>query len=149
MPNKKTHTQIGAISGMAMTICRSDGQLIEDRVLESLGGIIGGYLGGIMPDVLDPPNWPGHRSFTHSVSGGAITLASADSVLSVWENYFRSLSNRFKVRKCEQESDVDRVIFGLLEILSRIAVGIGPGLIAGYFSHLALDCTTPKRLPII
>lgn len=149
MPKRKTHTQVGAVSGATTAFLLSQGQSPENRFLECIGGAIGGHCGGQAPDIIDPPTWPGHRSTAHSYAVGTITISKANAMISSWQNHFRWLAKEFELKKEQQESDLGRIIYGLLEIFSTIAVGFVPGLLAGYVSHLVLDGSTKKGLPII
>lgn len=149
MSKRRTHIQVGTISGATAALFLSQGQLPENRFFECIGGAIGGYCGGRAPDIIDPSTWPGHRSTAHSHVVGTITVSKANAIVSSLQNHFRLIAKEFELKKRQQKSDLACIVYGLLKIISTIAAGFFPGLIVGYISHLILDCSTKAGLPII
>src|SRR6185369_9808892 len=74
MPNRKTHTFVGAGSGVVAALL--DQRLMEsqDRVAFLLGAAADGAVGGRLSDYLEPATSPWHRQFCHGIlpCGGAI-----------------------------------------------------------------------------
>lgn len=149
MPNKDVHEWTSASAGVAFATYRAWGLSREDLLPEILGGLVGGWLGGKAPDVLDPPTSPNHRGLGHSAGGAAIVLMRVDDILSNWEEYFRSHANEVRTRRNQQESGLAKAILFVVEMLIRIAGGVASGMIGGYSAHLAFDALTPKSLPLI
>jgi hypothetical protein len=148
MPNRETHTPIGAACGVALAYYRSEGQLPTDQLLEAFGGLLGGMAGARFADIVDVPTSPCHRSHAHSVAGGAVIAAKAREILVSWESDLRRRLQEIRIRKAYGTTDWDRICLGVLEILLRIAVGFLSGLIAGHVSHLVLDAFTPHGLTL-
>lgn len=118
MSNRKTHVIIGGISGgggyLILNDLKQEEINLRDMVVTSLGGMIGGML----PDYLDPPTNPNHRALAHSILvGGGFNVAVFE-----WINSL----------------DLHPTLKWFLK-----------GLILGYLSHLILDSTTPRGLPIV
>lgn len=65
MPNRDVHGPVGAVSGGAYALYMSSGQSPWHVAAETAGGAVGGYAGGILPDVIDTPEHPHHRGFFH------------------------------------------------------------------------------------
>ncbi len=149
MPSKNVHVPVGMTSGLAYSLYLTRNQQGSDRLLEVLGGVVGGYCGGRLPDVLEPANSSMHRAFAHSTTTGAAISLSAHTSAQEWVLFFREgAAGLQRRRQTYPMSDVDQTINVVLEVFLRIAAGIGPGLLAGYASHLALDACTPRSLPL-
>ncbi len=150
MPNKDTHVFFGTASGAIYSLSLSKDQEVNNRILESIGGGIGGYCGSRLPDIFNPANQPRHRAFAHSMLTGTVSTVNANEIAFLWIKTFREMADYFKAcRQDEQISDFNKNLCLFFEILMRVMVGIGPGLIAGYISHLALDATTQRSLPLV
>jgi membrane-bound metal-dependent hydrolase YbcI (DUF457 family) len=150
MPNKSTHRKAGAISGTFLAAVRASGQRDESVVLESLGGCIGGVVGGGLPDWLEPATWPGHRSFFHSLTAGGVAYKTVSEALNEWESYCREKAVLARTNADLVDADGwQRLGYWIQQLLWQIAAGLLSGLLAGYGSHLALDMVTPASLPFI
>jgi hypothetical protein len=90
MPNRAEHTRQGGIAGCIVACVANVVVQVERKRLncdyrfnlaELAGtGFIGygaGYVGGIMPDVLEPADHPGHRDICHSAVAGTLVLVGA------------------------------------------------------------------------
>lgn len=118
MSDRKVHTVVGGVAGGIGYLILRDIDFEELDFLDLVAASVGGILGGIVPDFIDPPNNPNHRAFAHSwIGGGGSNVAIFE-----WINSL-NLHPTFK--------------------------WFLRGLILGYLSHLILDSTTPKGLPII
>jgi len=150
MPRNESHVMAGSTAGALYSLFLSKDQKAEDRFLELIGGGIGGYWGGRLPDIVEPaPRNPGHRAFAHSLVVGSASYASAKRFASEWARCFRQAADRLALQNQEQpSSEPDRLLCVALEILLRVAAGMGAGFIAGYVSHLVLDAGTPRSLPL-
>lgn len=150
MPNKNTHVVVGAAAGAAFSLFVSKGQKDENRLLELIGGCIGGGLGGRSADLMEPASHPGHRQFAHSAVAGTISAVNAPAIASGLAEFFRDMAdNVADYRKQHCTADFDKNLNVIVEITLRILAGVGPGIIAGYISHLALDAMTKKSLPLL
>jgi membrane-bound metal-dependent hydrolase YbcI (DUF457 family) len=112
---------VGAVVAIAASffIKRGNGDPIKITDIGLMG--LAGKGGGRLPDLLEPATSPNHRQFFHSFTTLSLTGAAL-----------------YKTYKWEPEDE-----FG--EILRLIAIaGLG-----AYISHLVLDSSTPKGLPIV
>lgn len=135
MPNRNTHVTVAVIAGVAATLHYTRNERPEDRAVELLGALIGSYAGGRLPDILDPPIGPLHRSFAH---GG---LAVAGLAAARVEEWCRACRNNAALCAAQARSG-DQLLYLLL-------AGFLTGLRFGYGSHLALDAFTPRSLPLL
>jgi hypothetical protein len=135
MPNRQTHVTVAVLAGVAATLHYTRNERPEDRAVELLGTLIGSYAGGRLPDVLDPPISPLHRSFAH---GG---LAVAGVAAARVEEWCRACRHDAALCAAQGRSG-DRVLLLLL-------AGFLTGLRFGYGSHLALDFFTRQSLPLL
>ncbi len=149
MPNKNVHVPVGMASGLAYSLYLTRNQQGDDRLLEALGALIGGYWGGRLPDVLEPANSSMHRAFAHSASTGAALTLAAHTAAEEWSFFFRERAAELQhQRETNPMSDIGLIINAVFGVILRVAAGIGPGLIAGYASHLAMDACTSRSLPL-
>lgn len=147
MPNQATHEVVGAASGAAFTLLRVSDAPTPHAFAEVLGGAVGGWVGGLLPDVLEPATTPNHRKLAHSVVvGGALTLAR----LAEWQAACRTEARSCVARAlvlavgsdARHRAERDALVW-------RFLAGILAGLVAGYASHLLLDAGTAKGLPLL
>lgn len=147
MPRRAMHTAVGIAAGMIAVAALNSSESDGDRFVEVIGGALGGYLGGVMPDGLDLPSSPNHRSVAH---GG---LAIAALIRTNWADVAGGLRSRASA--CTAASIApgcppDRIgPFQWEALACRLAAGFVIGIAAGYSSHLALDFCTPRSLPLI
>lgn len=134
MANRRAHQVVGTGVGIAWATYCARGQEDDNQALEVFGGAVAGFIGGRMPDILDRPTHPGHRDVAHAVAPVG-TIASWYFVnLDGWQESLRAAA-------CEYG--------GIMEVLFRVAAGAVAGFGVGYLSHLALDATTPRGLPLL
>jgi hypothetical protein len=147
MPNYATHLNAGTVAGGAAALVLANTQPAPSLIAEVAGGLVGGALGGIMPDIIEPATSPNHRKLAHSaVAAGSLTLAK----ITQWQASCRqraavhtSLAQRL-VPNSPERSNAE-----FQAMLWSFLAGLTVGFVAGYASHLALDATTKRSLPLI
>jgi membrane-bound metal-dependent hydrolase YbcI (DUF457 family) len=93
MPNRKAHQEAGAKAGALIALV---GNLVEQAKRKNINpqycfnvgelaamgmlGYMGGAVGGILPDLLEPAVHPGHRNVCHSLTAGGLLVAGANKV---------------------------------------------------------------------
>lgn len=150
MPNRKTHVKAGIVVGASAAAYRASEQSPLHALLETLGGAMGGWAGGITPDFLEPASGGSyHRSFCHSWTALVTGVKGSAASVSAWEKYCRGKANEAAQMRLNPQVDptVSFILF-LMEMIWRITAGICAGFLAGYGSHLVLDSFTPRSLPI-
>ncbi len=150
-PNRDTHTMVGVFAGSALAIMQSETQSPSSvRWLEVLGGAIGGYLGGQLPDVLETPTSSWHRSTGHSISAGTGLIVVTRSELTRWQQQLRAWADAVAAERVMYALDsADAFRLTIAEGLCRLLAGLVAGLLAGYISHIALDSLTPRGIRLI
>lgn len=149
MPDRKIHIRAGAVAGAVTAIATASNQDLYGMGLEGLGGLLGGMLGGRLPDLIDPPVNPRHRGIGHAVlPAGTVELYGVAHIKSLQEAC-RSFAEQSREAAGKARNANDYIKYGMLYILSHMAAGFLPGLLAGYGSHLVLDLRTHARLPIL
>ena len=136
MPNRQTHGIVGLATGGVTALWLAQTQSRAEQALELLGGASAAWVAARLPDLIDLPTSPNHRSIGHSAllyTGG---VAASAKTLSSWQHTWRERSEEAK-----QSGD------SLSWFLWRVLAGMPWGFVAGYASHLALDMCTPKGLP--
>ncbi len=150
MPNKQTHVRVGTLTGYGFAAYRAREQEPLNMLLEAIGGGIGGYIGGRLPDIIEPASWPGHRQLAHSAVTGVGIGIGGYKLLEQWEEWCRSEAERYRREKEQRTlSGLEEFLYILTDIVLHIAAGALNGLVAGYLSHLALDASTKKRIPLL
>lgn len=149
MSDGRTHRAIGTIAGGGYALATAQQQRPEHLLLEFLGGLVAGAVGGRLPDVFDPPTHPGHRSLAHGIAPvaalGTVAVRSLDGA----QAWLRAEAARRAALSASAGTPLQRLWQALLELLCRLGAGALAGLIGGYGSHLALDAFTPAGLPLI
>ena len=148
MSNGRFHRRVGAATGAISAWVAAHDQPLKHRVIETLGGIPGGIIGAMAPDLIDPPTSPRHRSIGHGVIPiGALGFWSIWN-LRRWQDGLREMANGFQEEYSRETTNgFRRFCLGVAEVACRLAAGAIAGLLGGYASHLALDALTPAGLP--
>jgi len=66
-----------------------------------------------------------------------------------WQEQLRAKAQEFGQKANQSEDWIVRLFWAMAEIATRRLSGAIVGFPAGHASHLILDLTTPKRLPVI
>lgn len=149
MPNRDFHCVAGAAVGAAYAAYQSKEETRLQQVVEALGGAFGGYVGGRLPDVIDPPVSPRHRSIGHGAVPVALAAWGAISLLDQWQIMLRRKAFEVEAARDRLSNDALRAGYTAFAALLRLLAGLLAGLVAGYVSHVALDSMTPCGLPFI
>ena len=147
MPCKRTHSGVGLATGLAVGVLATQRVDQEYRPAEVVFAAIGGWIGGVTPDVLEPASDPNHRALFHSLTagGGVCALAASDWVASV-----RAAADRCAIRAAAApEGSELRQSEELKCVIWHCLAGLLLGFLAGYGSHLLLDAMTPRGLPVL
>lgn len=135
--NRAAHVNAGVICGLSAAVALANRDDQADVFLEGIGGILGGWLGGRLPDMLEPATSPDHRATFHS-----LTVGGGGNALAIPRLMDLQADVRARARECAAEGEDWHAL--ALNILAGVVVAVP----AGYVSHLLLDSTTPKSLPI-
>lgn len=145
---REVHTLVGTIAGGCAVAYRAQTQEPIYSSIETIAGCFWGYVGSRLPDIIEPALSPNHRQFAHSAIAGIGISKSIYLFLKDWEEYYRASANHFKSKQIQTDW-LKKFIYIVLEFLFRIIAAGFCGLSAGYLSHLILDGSTPKGLPLV
>ncbi|MGI8546807.1 MAG: metal-dependent hydrolase [Gemmatimonadaceae bacterium] len=146
MPNRRTHTTVGAVSGGALAAFHARRLAPGDQAVEAIGGMLAGAWTGQLPDLLEPATSPCHRDVAHSC---AVLTAVASLALEQWRTNCRAYADEYRCRRTGSElTGGEYLLLTLYETVWRLIAGALAGLQAGYASHLLLDGCTPSGLPV-
>jgi hypothetical protein len=149
MPNRSVHIAVSTPAGAFYATHKSLSQRDLSRFVEGCGGLIGVFVGGLGPDLTDPPTWLGH----HSVGPGLCPVAMGALA---WQHRLDSVQadlhrvadgHRWQAAQCEDP--MLAVWHSLMETACRLLAGFLAGFFMGYLSHVALDFATPRCLPLV
>jgi len=148
MANRKTHVIAGLASGTTVAAYRARDLESGHFLIEACGGGIGGMLGGIAPDVLEPAIHSWHRSVAHSGVAGLVGARAVQQCAS-WQQRCRLEAHQHDHLRSISQDDWARLWHALMAFLWRLLSGLIAGLPAGYISHLILDAASPRGIPIV
>jgi hypothetical protein len=137
------------VVGGGYALTKAQQQTPEYFVLEVLGGLLGGNLGARLPDVFDPPLYPGHRALAHGVVPVVAAGRAAVAALGDWQGHLRAEAGRQVALRASAGTPLERYWHALVEFLCRLGAGTLAGLLAGYGSHVVLDAFTPAGVPLV
>lgn len=159
MPDLKTHQCVGTGVGAVYA-----GYLAKDQTdlnwwIEVFGGGAGGFVGGWVPDLLEPAVSSWHRSICHSVAAGGVVLSLGQKLVELGQACRENAAMCGAIPLVPDPQTgvlVPARIDPLSELLSRLEkffwrflAGFINGLAAGYGSHLLLDTFTPRGIPLL
>ena len=147
MPRRPTHVAAGVAAGIAAGVVTARHLADEDRFLHVAFAGIGGAIGGVVPDWLEPGTHPNHRNVFHSLlAAGGVTAA----VLANWQASCHGAAARCLGRaQLSPAGSSERSNEQMKAFLWRALAGLIIGFLAGYTSHLALDAGTATSLPLL
>lgn len=147
MPNRRVHVTAGAIAGIGAGLATARELPQEHQFIHVAFATLGGVVGSMLPDMIEPATSPSHRGAFHSLlaAGGLTAAAAAD-----WSArcHKRAAECDAKAAGCQIDSP-ERNDEELKALAFRALAGLIIGLIAGYGSHLLLDSATSRSLPLI
>lgn len=147
----KTHRKVGTALGAAAAVINADDtQELWKRILEGVGGAIGGNVGARMPDWIEPALHSWHRDVGHSITTVAAIVRLTPKVITSWERYCRKNAREAAKQKRAAAAAGQPTWWLLLgEMYWTVATGFLRGLAVGHVSHLALDAATPRGIPLL
>ena len=149
MPNQREHLDYAGICGAGAAVYYAQEQDLLVMLAEVVGGYFAGRFGGRLPDLIDPPTSPNHRSFGHGVVPNGLVAANFYDFAVELQRDVRRWAAEAKARGQRCEDPLERLLeLGLYFLLHMVAGAIA-GLPAGHLSHLLADSVTKKSLPLI
>ena len=149
MPNRRVHVATSTPAGAVYAFHKTKYQNELTRLQELVGGALGGYLGGILPDQIDPPAHPGHRSVGHGFCPVAVVAASWNHNLESWQSRLRQLANEHDYHGFQSADPILKGWHAIMALALRLLSGFLAGIGAGYITHVALDSLTASCLPLV
>ena len=150
MSSGRTHKTVGVFSGAGAVYLHNHVSQSQHHLTDYIGGVVGGYYGSKLADIVDPPTSPNHRSIGHGIIQNSI-LAKViyENIAQFRKHCFQQAENYHQRANQCQEQLFQELLLRMLAEAFKFAAGLAAGLIAGHLSHLALDATTAKSLPLI
>lgn len=149
MANGKVHRAVGTVTGAGVSLYRSRFQKPQDRLVEGIGGAFAGYLGGQLPDILEPAISSWHRGRAHSALAGVTIGTATVKALETYQAWCRERAEYYRMRRLSLEGSSGwYLLYYAAELFYRLAAGALAGFTGGYVSHLALDAFTPRSIPV-
>ena len=147
MPRRPTHVAAGLTAGLGAGIVSARDLPHDEQPLHVVFAALGGVIGGLAPDWLEPGTNPSHRNLFHSLfAAGGITsaiLADLRSSCSQAAAACQCRAELFPIGSTQRSNEL------LKALIWRAIAGLVIGFLAGYASHLALDAGTAKSLPLL
>lgn len=149
MPNRPVHLVSSGVAGAVFANYRARQVNAIQPFSEFLGGAAGGLMGGILPDVFDPPTHPGHRSLAHALIPVGAGSTAWIRALDGWQARLRGRADEYSRLQVRESDPVLKTWYGAVATALRMLCGMLAGLVAGYLTHIVLDFATPRGLPLI
>jgi hypothetical protein len=146
---QSTHLMVGTVSGVGVAAYTARDQQPWDFVAEAIAGGLGGALGSLSPDLIEPAVHSWHHTIAHSYMTAAVGTVTVRRSISSWQARCRTEANRRdQLRKATSDPWL-RFWRGLVAFFWRMLSGFAVGAATGYLSHLALDAVTPRGIPLL
>lgn len=149
MPNRQVHDATSTAVGgaLALVLAHDSEQAPRNSGLEMIGGLLGGFLGGRLPDLAEPATSGNHRQVLHSqvVLAGVTSLAIGRT--KQWQDELRARADVTAARGVLATTSWDAWALWAQEAALRVLAGAVPSVAGGYVTHLVLDGRTPRGLP--
>jgi membrane-bound metal-dependent hydrolase YbcI (DUF457 family) len=147
--NGGVHKAVGAGVGIAaVAVFRSIEKSKPLGILELAGGAVGGMIGASLPDILEPATSSYHRGPAHSMAFSSGIVYGAIKGL----GEIRASLDKKAAELQYKSEKADDWLMSLLYQIGAWAVefitGALTAVVPGYVSHIALDATTPRGVPI-
>jgi len=149
MSSRDMHVLFGTIAGAAVAGLVAHDQQLHHVVIEVMGGALGGWVGAQVPDWVEPAIHSYHRSTFHSVATATASVGAARRHGGAALSFLRTKANEFEARLQTEQDPLRRLGDAIVVALLRLLAGALSGLLSGYLSHLALDATTPRSIPLL
>jgi hypothetical protein len=149
MANGAVHVEAGLVVGGAAAFASSADRTGYERLVEVIGGVLAGRAGAMLPDRIDPPTHPRHRSLGHGVLPNIGIWSYVLSHAHEFQELLRSKAAEQRQARDWAQCWWEKLCCLLLELGYLLLSGGIVGLPAGYVSHLALDSFTPCGLPLL
>lgn len=143
MPNRDLHRPAGAVLGFGTSLGLALHADSAHPVLESVAGALGGWIGGALPDWIDPADSPNHRGFGHGIFTAGTGVVFSVIKLRMWQEWLRG-----HARVAQARAGTEGGLWATKAAGCHILAGFIAGLIVGYASHLAADSLTSNSLPL-
>jgi membrane-bound metal-dependent hydrolase YbcI (DUF457 family) len=144
--NRRTHSRAGIVAGIGTYGLHKYVHQQPWELVQVAGAGIGGAVGGIVPDMLEPATNPHHRELFHSVAAGSIAiLAGKDSrSMLMW---LQEESNRLNLLIPYTVDFWGKLWLQIKKLVLDLLIGFILGFCGGYLSHVFLDSMTPNSIP--
>lgn len=149
MPNRPTHLAAAVPLGTLAAAYKARELSGLQYAAEVAGGALGGAVGGLGPDWIDPPTSPFHRGVGHSAAVSCVLTGLASRRIDAWQAWLREEAVRFWCLQNTAADPLVRAFYGICYMLTCLVSGALVGFLAGWGSHLALDFGSVRSLPLI
>lgn len=149
--NAKDHDRAGIYFGVVAGFFNATqaNQSPDAALLEIVGAGIGGKLGAMLPDVLEPAIHSHHRDVCHSVVALLGIVTTSFERAPAIAAQCRAEADYHRALQAQLVDGAERIRCFVLEVVWRLAAGAVIGIAAGYASHLVLDAGTPRGIPLL
>ena len=159
MADLRTHQCVGMGAGAVYAGYLAKEQTAVNWWIEVLGGGAGGFVGGWLPDHLEPAVSSWHRDICHSWAAGGAVVSFREKLIQLGQTCRENAALCRPVPLAPDpqtgvlvpmwNNPLTRLLSELAELFWRFLAGFVNGLAAGHASHLLLDATTPRGIPLL
>ena len=145
----RKHRVVGVLAGGGIALGTRSAENGLELLIEMLAGMSGGALGAKFPDWAEPAVSSWHRGPVHSVTAASTTAVAATNGIAQLNQTVQQRITGLRLAK-QQARTLEEQQQYTLEILFWLAlVAFCKGAAVGYLSHVAMDATTPRGIPLL
>jgi hypothetical protein len=121
----------------------------EHKIAETLGGWFAGQHAGTWADVAEPATSSHHRDSCHALLPTAYAATLAFQRVDSLQRVLRARAQEFFQFAVGTNDGVQQVANIAVGLLLHVIAGAVPSVPASYISHVALDASTPRGVPLL
>ena len=149
MPNRPIHLAAAIPAGTIMAAHKARSFNGLQYLSEVAGGALGGTIGGLGPNWVDPPTSPGDRGIGHSAAVSCVLTGPAYQRIDTWQAWLRHEAAKLQRLQNVTIDPLVRAFYGMCYAVICVLSGAIAGFVAGWGSHLVLDFGTARSLSLI
>jgi membrane-bound metal-dependent hydrolase YbcI (DUF457 family) len=149
MANFKEHQTIGGLVGVGAALVCAQGQPPLLALAEICGGWIAGQHAGTWADAAEPATSSHHRKFCHALAPTAYATTLFFQQVDSLQTSLRSQAQACFQLAATTNDGLQQFVNVAAGLLLHAAAGAVPAVPASYISHIALDASSPRGVPLL
>jgi hypothetical protein len=149
MGNYEQHKRLsGTVGGISALVCARDQPPLL-MLAEVCGGWVAGQYVGTWADVAEPATSSHHRNVCHALAPSAYGAMLVFQQVGPIQTALRSQAQTCFMLAATTSDGFDRCVNVAMGLFLHVLAGTVPAIPAGYLSHIALDASSPRSVPVL